>query len=222
MSRNEGNEVDVGVWVAAASALIAVIALVFTGLQASSAKQQADAAREQVNLARRQTEVQERLYEDQQQPYVWVDYRLDPVSQWLVDLVIKNEGPTVARNVKVTFDPMVRRVERAKHDGLDSLTAFSEGFTSIPPGREMRWSLGTHVEVWDEKVLDTHLVTISFDGPFGHVGPYSYTLSYSDFKSQAIRERGSLTQMVEQLKKINLSLDGGVRAVQSLGKDDEL
>lgn len=56
-----------GDWVALGAAVVAVMALIWTRGQATSAREQAQSAKEQVALAKRQTEVQEQLYRDQQQ-----------------------------------------------------------------------------------------------------------------------------------------------------------
>ncbi|MGO4250153.1 hypothetical protein AB4Y87_23410 [Paenarthrobacter sp. RAF54_2] len=212
---------DGGDWVAAGAAVVAVIALVFTALQARSAKIQAQAARDQVEIGKRQAEMQEQLNRDQQQPYVWVDYRVDPVSYWLVDLVIKNEGPTTARNVRITFDPMVGRAKNLSDMDLAGLPGFVDGFSAIPPGREMRWSLGSHTDLYDQRVLTRHKVRISFDGPFGPVEPYAYTLAYDDMKFAALRDPGHIGQVAKELKEIKRYVEKGVQAVRDLSPDEE-
>lgn len=196
-------EMQPGDWVALGAAVVAVVALVWTRGQARSAKQQAESAKEQVDLAKRQTEVQERLYRDQQQqPYVWVDYRVDPISFWLIDLVIKNEGPTTARNVKVTFEPMIVRAENLSDMDLANLPGFINGFSAIPPGREMRWSLGSHTDIFEQGTLTRHDVKIAFDGPFGAVEPYAYVLDYADMKFSALRDPGHVGQVAKELREI--------------------
>jgi len=210
---------DAGDWVAAGAAAVAVVALVFTALQARSARDQARAAKEQVEIGKRQTEMQEQLHRDQQQPYVWVDYRIDPVSYWLVDLVIKNEGPTTARNVRITLDPMFGRAKNLADMDLASLPGFVDGFSALPPGREMRWSLGSHTDIYDQGVLTRHQVKISFDGPFGPVEPYVYTLSYDDMKFSALRDPGHIGQVAKELKEIKRHVEKGVEAVRDLSPD---
>lgn len=202
---------DAGDWVAAGAAAVAVVALIFTAVQAKAAKDQANAASEQVKLARRQTEVQEQLYRDQQQPYVWIDYRIDPISYWLVDLVIKNEGPTTARNVKLDIDPMIGRSKHFEDMDLATLPGFAEGFAALPPGREMRWSLGSHTDIFEQGVLSRHTITISLDGPFGPVEPYSYVLDYGDMKFSALRDPGHIGQVTKEIKK---HFEKGVGVIQ--------
>jgi len=211
-----------GDWVSLGAAVVAVLALIWTRAQARSARLQAESAKEQVALAKRQTEIQEQLYRDQQQPYLWVDFRVDPVSYYLIDLVLKNEGPTVATNVRVTMDPPIQRSSAFTIEKrLLDLPGFANGFASIPPGREMRWSLGTHVEIFEERSFHRHTVTIEFDGPFGPAEPLVYVLDYSDAKAMALRDPGSLKSMTEALTKGNRELMRVLGRVEQAMRPDD-
>lgn len=187
----------------------------------------AESAREQVRLAKWQTEIQEQLYRDQQQPYLWVDFRNDPVSYYLVDLVLKNEGPTVATNVRVTLGPPIQRssafnIERSLLD----LPGFANGFASIPHGREPRWSLGTHIELHEERTFHRHTVTIAFDCPFGPADPLTYVLHYADAKPRPwpFEIRASLKSITEAINKSNREVVGALgrvgRALESAESTD--
>ena len=212
-----------GDWVSLGAAVVAVLALIWTRAQARSARLQAESAKEQVALAKRQTEIQEQLYRDQQQPYLWVDFRVDPVSYYLIDLVLKNEGPTVATNVRVTMDPPIERSSAFTIEkSLLDLPGFANGFASIPPGREMRWSLGTHVEIFEEGTFHRHTVTIAFDGPFGPAEPLVYVLDYADAKAMALRDPGSLKSMTEALTKGNRELMRVLGRVEQAMRPDDL
>lgn len=92
--------------------VISAFALPFTAWAARAAAKQAKAARdqteiqrEQVLAAREQTQLQLELARERLQPYVWADIQPDMQQGTLVYVMVGNSGPTVARNVKVTFDP---------------------------------------------------------------------------------------------------------------------
>ncbi len=89
---------DASAWVAVVAAVIALASVVVAVLQARSSAQQARAAQ-------RQTELQQKALEEAAQPYVWADFRMDAEHGYVPMLVIANEGPTVATDVEVTFDP---------------------------------------------------------------------------------------------------------------------
>jgi hypothetical protein len=169
---------DASAWVAVVAALIALGTAGVTSWQARSAKTQADAAKRQADAATSQTELQERVYRDSHQPYVWVDFRPDPATRQMVRLVIRNEGPTVAEDVQVTFDPplqspdqVVRFAERA--NGL-----LGSGLRSMPPGREMAWHFARGFVLFaDDTGSLQYKVTISGQGPFGDMPELEYVLA---------------------------------------------
>jgi hypothetical protein len=197
---------DEAAWIAAVSAAIALGAGAATWWQAT--------------IAKRQTTLQELVRKDSLRPYVWVDYRLDPVSAWLVDLVIRNEGPTVATNIRVTFDPPVKRsAQMNSSTPLNELPAFSEGITSMPPGREMRWSLGSHVELYEQGALGRHKVTIRYDGPFGPEDPLEYHLDYADANAMAIRDSGNLKKLTGELRKTTKAVEAVSRRIRKPSDD---
>lgn len=101
-------------WVAVAAAAIALIAAAVTYVQARHVKRQADAAEKQTTL-------QEAIFQDGRQPYVWADFRLDETQGSLMQLMVRNEGPTVARDVRILFDPPLQGVGVVRE--LDSVNA---------------------------------------------------------------------------------------------------
>ncbi|MBF0721938.1 hypothetical protein [Sanguibacter inulinus] len=156
----------------------------------------------QVRVMKEQTELQRQIHRDSQVPYVWVDFRIDPVHAWLVHLVIKNEGPTVATNVRVNFNPVVRREDVNSAFGeLASLKAFTNGIASLPPGREMRWTLGSTVAIYNAGTLSRHRVEITHESAVGQHGPLVYELDFGDFPGASAQPQGSLKRIEAAIKK---------------------
>lgn len=92
--------------------IISIVSVLFTGWaavatarQARSAREQTEIQREQVEAAREQTRLQRELSHEASQPYVWADIQPDMKQGTVLDLVIGNSGPTVATDIKVTFEP---------------------------------------------------------------------------------------------------------------------
>ncbi|MDR7300410.1 hypothetical protein [Haloactinomyces albus] len=86
------------VWSAVGSCATALVAIVAAGV----AFWQAGEAR--------------KLRKEQAQPYIAVYMDISPVSQQVIDLVIKNFGHTVAYDVEVTFDPPLVRSSGSGND----------------------------------------------------------------------------------------------------------
>jgi hypothetical protein len=76
--------------------------------QAESAQVQSDSAKRQADAAIRQTELQEQIHRDSSQPHLSADFTLDAAQGSLLRLVVRNEGPTVAEDVRIVFDPPIR------------------------------------------------------------------------------------------------------------------
>lgn len=101
--------------------------------------------------ARRQTELQSQIHRDSAQPYVWADIRGDEVTGQLVKLIVCNEGPTVATDVKVHFTPPL--VSVGLPNDFEAIQGkLGSGFPSLPPGRRLIWNLAFGMKLFDESV----------------------------------------------------------------------
>lgn len=106
-----------------------------------------------------------------------------------------------------------------KHFGdreLAKLPGFLEGFSALAPGREIRWSLGSHTDIFDQGALTRHTITISLEGPYGPVEPYSYVLDYDDVKKSALRDPGQIAQVAKEIKEIKKTFEKGVGVIRGL------
>ncbi len=185
---------DAAAWVAVVAAAISLGGIIPAGLQVRSMKQQTKIQREQTRL---QTEVQK----DSQRPFVWMDFRVNPQNGQAVQLVLKNEGPTIAENIRVECEPQMRRTKRAsQRDGTDEIPLFASGVTSMPPGREMRWFVGVGSELYAEGKLAQHKIKISYDGPFGPENRWNTTSVHWTCKRPSSRKKDHSLAWKERLK----------------------
>lgn len=171
--------------------LAAAAALVLSYLayrQMKASREQAQAATEQVDLMRAEAEearsrrleeneavrqqiaaVAEiasearQLREDQTRPFVVID--LDGLRATYFDLVIKNIGATMARDVRFKFDPPAE----SAYSGVDlnGLKMFSEGISTLPPGKELRTLFDLAPGRYEAKLPDVYEVTVSYLGQSG-------------------------------------------------------
>ncbi|MCU1591676.1 MAG: hypothetical protein JWP11_2932 [Frankiales bacterium] len=180
---------DASAWVGAAGALVALIALYFT--------------RQQVKHAKEQTGLQREMHRDAAQPYVWADIRPDLEQGYVLELVVRNDGPTVATQVRVTFDHPLPNDFAAP--GAEPRAAYS--VASMPPGRELRWYLKGGPEWFDSKQTPrTFQVTVECLGPFGPAPTLRYQLDINDFGDVQSPGAGSL-------KAVTKAIDGLAKAV---------
>lgn len=177
-------------WVGAAVALAGAAAALIVGAR-------------QLQQMREQTRLQTEALHAASTPYVWADFRVDPAQGWLVHFVLRNDGPTVAQNVRVAVDPPIARTNVSSAFGdLADLPAFRSGMASLPPGREMRWSLGPATEIVATGTLGQHRVTIDFDGPFGPVPRFTYEIDFGDFPGSVHQPTGSLARVEKAINRL--------------------
>jgi hypothetical protein len=177
---------DSASWIAAISAIAAFIALFFI--------------RQQATAALAQTKLQQQMRQDQAQPYVWADIRPSEQSQHLMLLVLRNEGPTVATDVEVTFDPplpdLIKNGEPTR----------AYRIAGMPPGRTMSWSLGMSPEWLNGAEPKRFTVTVTAGSSFGAVPTLSYMLDVDEYRQASATPPGTLHGITQQLKEVNKTL----------------
>ncbi len=164
-------------------------------------------AREAAEASKEQTRIQRQIRRDAAQPYVWVDIQADHQQGSLLQLVLGNAGPTVARNVRVRIEPAIPDVRDSENDCAGAQRQLKEGIRSLAPGRTVRWSLGsTFYHVADETV---YTMTVYADGPFGPVEPSEFEYRPADWQEVLDAPDGSLHHIRGEIKAL-------VAAVQKL------
>jgi hypothetical protein len=104
---------------------------------------------------------------------VWVDTRGDDGQGQALVLLLGNSGPSIARNVKVIFDP----APPSTLDIKPILEILKQGIASLAPGRTMQWALGAAHNTTDWDAHKTHRVRIEAEGPFGAIEPLEYVMA---------------------------------------------
>ena len=95
--RNVIRDIKPEYWVALGAA-VSILSLLVAGFSLIYARRSANASREQ-------TKQQKQAANDAAQPMVWVDIRGDDGQGQALVMLLGNSGPSIARNVKVVFDP---------------------------------------------------------------------------------------------------------------------
>lgn len=163
-----------GTTVAVVSAIAAVLAALFAGSQAIAARQQARYAEAQLELA-------ERIRKDQAQPYVIADLRPDEHDPQKIMLVVQNLGSTIARNIRVTFDPPLRSV--AKPDFGDEVDGLHRPISALLPGRKVQWFFDVGFRIFEApEAPRRYTATVEADGPFGPVDELTYDIDLNELR----------------------------------------
>lgn len=193
---------DVWVMIASIAAVLSAIAAISFGvimarIAAASqvaAARSAVAAEESQRLGVRQLEATVAATRAATQPYVWADIRMRIDGSLLV-LHLGNTGPTVATNVRVTFEPplveWVDPTDDYREVAADTQRKLETGLPSLPPGRELEWTLGMAWRVVPKDGTAPSIrIAVTADGPHGQVPPLEYVVDLEAIKHSSGRAYG--------------------------------
>lgn len=109
-------------------------------------------------FARSQLKEARELREEQIRPFVVID--LDSTKKPFFDLVVKNIGTTMARNVEFHFDPAPQST--MSHAAPERLKMFSDGIATLPPGKEIRTLFDSGIKRYKSDLPDIYSVKVTY------------------------------------------------------------
>lgn len=188
--RNVIRDIEPEYWVAFGAA-VSILSLLVAGFSLIYVRRSAKASREQ-------TKQQKRAPRDAAQPMLWVDVRGDDGQDQALVLLLGNSGPSVARNVKVIFDP----APPSRVDIKPILEILKQGIASVPPGRTMKWALDAAPDAVDSDSHKACRVRIEAEGPFGAIEPLEYVISVDDLDGSRAVPPGNLHEVAAELREM--------------------
>ncbi len=151
--------------------------------------------RRAAKASREQTKQQKQAAKDAAQPMLWVDIRGDDGQGQALVLLLGNSRPSIARNVKVLFDP----APPSTLDIKPVLEILKQGIASLAPGRTMHWALGAPHNAVDWDAHKAYRVRIEAEGPFGAIEPLEYVISVDDLDGSRAAPPGNLHTVAAEL-----------------------
>jgi hypothetical protein len=109
---------------------VAIFALFYSGRQARAAKDAAVGAEDRAGALEDQTQLHRDLAKVAAKPRLWADIRGDNATGHVLVLLLGNLGPSIARNVKLMFDP----TPTAQLDIKPVFEILERGIASMAPG----------------------------------------------------------------------------------------
>lgn len=203
-------------------AILSLLSSIILGLRntrisrhaAVAAERSADAAEGSQGLSQRQLANSIAVQEAAAQPYIWADLRPRDDGGMLV-FVVGNAGPTVATDVRITFQPSLESLvpDPELEDALRLEARARAGLRSIPPGRTFVWNMGaahTYFSDQGKGPAPELKVTIEGSGPRGALETVSYYIALEDLRHQADRAVGVavLEQPIKQIAEVLKSRRG--------------
>jgi hypothetical protein len=188
--RNVIRDIKPEYWVALGAA-VSILSLLVAGFSLIYVRRSAKASREQ-------TQQQKQAAKDAAQPMLWVDVRGDDGQGQALVLLLGNSGPSIARNVKVVFDP----APPSTLDIKPILEILKQGIASVSPGRTMQWTLGAAHTTSDWDGHKAYRVRIEAEGPFGAIEPLEYVISVDDLHGSRAAPPGNLHTVAAELREM--------------------
>jgi hypothetical protein len=149
-----------------------------------------------------------RLREAQAQPYVVVDVEPSIVTRRILNLVIRNTGQTLARDVKIRFEPPLQSTIDSDGFPPAKFKALTEGIPALPPGREYQIALDSAVDRAQSSLPDSYTVTVSFHDRDGKpLEDLTYVLDLAMFRSAPYVQERSVHDVAEELQRLRETLD---------------
>jgi hypothetical protein len=166
---------DASAWIALIAVIVALGALGVTLWSARSAARSADTAEER-------TKLQQKIHIDSTQLYVWASIVPDEKQGQMLKLVVSNEGPTVATNIKVVFDPRPvpsgEQTDTAKFAAV--LAHLESGLSSLPPRHRVEWLFDMAMDFFATDAERSTSVTVDCEGPYGPCTQNSFLVQLGD------------------------------------------
>lgn len=152
------------------------------------------------------------LREEQARP--WVVVRFDP--GFIFGITIENIGRTVAKDVKVGFDPPLESTWKRPW-GWEESSLLSAGIPMLPPGDSLRFHFDTYTDRLHSDLAMQYAVTVTYLDALGRRLPAdSYQLDLKLYAGMAVPPKAmpELVHEVEKLRKEVAKWTDGARGIE--------
>lgn len=143
----------------------------------------------------------------------------------MLHLVIGNSGPTVAENVRVTFQPALPSSPARSEKVAGIERTLATGLRSLAPGRAIRWSLGAAFDIMPKDEAQLLSVRVEADGPAGALPVVEIEIDVNEWRESRDAPEGSLHHVrgaVKDLTKAVSKIDHTMRrAVDALSRPED-
>ena len=148
-------------------------------------------------------------------PYVIVYFDVPHGELW-ADLVVKNVGKTVARNVKMLFDPPLQNTDGPS---LMSLPMIRDGIPMLPPGYEIKTTLDFTQKYFKSGLPMFYNVTVTYAGGMEDKERQTDCVAdLSAFEHLTYIERKDLHDLVLRVEKLTAEVKDFRRAYERGGE----
>ncbi|GHJ47440.1 hypothetical protein Cs7R123_47820 [Catellatospora sp. TT07R-123] len=156
--------------------------------------------------ALRQVREARRLREEQAQPYVIAYTEHSAASPHLIDLVVRNFGTTLARDVRLTSDPILKRT--AGQGKTEDVWVFDK-LPVLVPGQEWRTFWDSGLERSNTELPDRYEVVVTCKDSHGkRLAPLTAILDWTPYKGRRWVEVFGIHHAAKSLRGIEKEIKG--------------
>ena len=189
--------------------VVAIVAIVISTLVSARALYQSNVAN---RLSKKSSELADQARREAADPRVWMDIRPNEEHGGFLMLYVGNDGPSIATNIRITFDPPLAFSVPVRATKVDEVTTLlASGLTSLPPGRRLQWALGVVFEAVPALSPDGYMVEIKADGPSGALAPVRFPLNVADIRYNLAAPPGTLNGISVSLEKATTKIVDAIR-----------
>ena len=144
-------------------------------------------------------------------PFVVVDFDPD-ILEGFIYLVVSNQGRTIARDVRFTFDPPLSSTFDDTGYGAAFMAMFSSGLPTLSPGRRITVLFDAVRQRFnsDDTLPDTYTATITYQGEASRQYSDALLLDLAAYKNRLSVTRHTVHDIYGVLEKIRKLLDKAV------------
>ena len=169
----------------------------------------AEVAKETKASARAMEKSIEEMVEDRDMeyaPYIVVYFDVQTDSP-IFDLVVSNQGRTIAHNVKISFDPPFQT--SLKNFDLNNLSFLHQQIPAMPPGYELRTSIDRlESRLESEQLPRVYNVQVTYiGGLYQKLRKVDYVLDLNMFQGILDSHTSSLTDLTDAVEDIPKSIE---------------
>jgi glycosyltransferase involved in cell wall biosynthesis len=154
-----------------------------------------------------------RLRRAQSQPYVVVSLESDPTHPHIISIMIKNIGTTVARNVRLEFDPpLVSTLDKESDPTrMTDWIALRDGIPTLVPGQQMGMLfdslISRYADIENSPLPRQSRVTVRYTGDItkrqrSEVYTYAYDLDFNVYYGAHYVGRKGIDDIAKSLDQI--------------------
>ena len=162
-----------------------------------------------------QLSLSRRVRREQLEPFIVVDIAPQSPASPMLNLIITNSGPTVARDVAIRVSPPLRTSLGPEYE-VRLAAAVARKIPTLPPGRSIAFFVDTGFNIFDQSRSLPTVYTFEVDclGPFGPVQKMTYIVDLGILEDSVFNKEtvvGQLTEIAEKLGRIAESQNSLIR-----------